>query len=123
MITDSAVFASVAVRAGALIDSMTMNRAEPYFAGNPTPVKNATCAVAEVIHRFSLAALDTSTGHGPVVSEKNDGFSVAYEKVISPDTSYGLKSMNLVIYQTVERYLRWTGLMYAGVGICEQTLT
>ena len=116
-VLDAEVFDSLAVRASAIIDSMTLRRAEPYFAGNPEPVSNATCAVVEVIHRFSLAALDTSSGHGPVVSEKNDGFAVNYADPINPDSTYGLKSMDASIYRAAEVYLRWTGLLYAGVAM------
>lgn len=122
-ITEQEIFDSFAVRASALIDSMTMSRAEPYHLGNPDPVKKATCAVVDALHRFSLATMDTSTGHGPVVSEKNDGFAVNYAEPVNPDSIYGLQSMNRRLYAEAEMYLRWTGLLYSGVALCAPTLT
>lgn len=120
-VTDQTTFESLAVRASAFIDGVTMNRAAAYFLGNPEPIKKATCAVVDALQRFSLAAMDTSTGHGPVVSEKNDGFSVTYAEPVNPDSIYGLQSQNRKLFAEAELYLRWTGLLYSGVALCAPT--
>ena len=123
VITDAVKFQQFALRASNYVDNMTMMRAQPYFLGNPTPVKNATCAAAEVLYRFSLNEIiqDSSSGlaHGAVVSEKNDGFSIAYsdQGVLNPDSDTGARAMQSRIAQAIEQYLRWTGLMYSGVAV------
>ena len=123
VITDAFKFQQFALRASNYVDNMTMMRAQPYFLGNPAPVKNATCPAAEVLYRFSLNEIiqDSSSGlaHGAVVSEKNDGFSIAYsdQGVLNPDSDTGARAMQSRIAQAIEQYLRWTGLMYSGVAV------
>ena len=123
VIADETKFQQFALRASNYVDNMTMMRAQPYFLGNPTPIKNATCAAAEVLYRFSLNEImqDSSSGlaHGAVVSEKNDGFSVAYADsgALNPDSDTGARAIQSRVAQAIEQYLRWTGLLYAGVAV------
>ena len=88
---DSGSFKQLSLRASALVNSYTFGRAE---ASELDAVKDAVCAVAEVIHRHEK--------NKNIKSENNDGYSVTYseqECKLSDD-----------IYNTVMTHLQHTGL-------------
>nr|DAE41484.1 MAG TPA: Head Tail Connector Protein [Caudoviricetes sp.] len=62
-------FNSFAVRACAYVNKITFGRAEA--TADTAGVKNAVCAVCEVLHRY-----DAREG---ISSENNDGYSVTYK--------------------------------------------
>jgi len=110
-------FGRLALRASEAIDDLTKNRAEGYHRGNPAPVANATCAVAEVIFQFEgfRRTLHGAGSGGVVTAESNDGASWTYAAPIDPNTEQGQKAYRQQILEACIKYLRWTGLLYAGV--------
>ena len=112
-------FPRLILRASEAIDDLTRNRAEGYHLGNPAPVANAACAVAEVMFQFEglQRAASGSSGGQVVASESNDGASWTYATPIDPNTAQGQKAYQQQLYAAAEKYLRWTGLLYAGVAV------
>ena len=101
-------FPRLALRASAIIDQLTFNRAVT-DTDNTTAIKNATCAVAEEIQTFEQ---DGSVDG--IQSETIGRNSVTY-------TEYGTKRMTASQkYQAAAfLYLASTGLMFAGFAVDE----
>jgi hypothetical protein len=106
-------FGRLIIRASAMIDNFSLNRAEAYYSTNPLPLQHAACAVAEVIRRFER--LSRGVDAKPVVTETNDGFSQTYAQPLDPDSVAGQKAFQIQAYAAAEMFMRWTGLLYTGV--------
>lgn len=96
LIDSSSVFDSLAVRAQAYIERITLGRAKQ--SSETDAVKNAICAVCEVYYQHDARA--------GIVSENNDGYSVTY----SSDGRFVEK----LLYETASLYLP-AELLYRGV--------
>lgn len=96
-------FPALAVRASREIDLITMGKIAGTEWADNAAVKNAVCAVAEVIHaddaRQSAVGFKTSETVGRV--------SVSYQEAVPLDAQ---------IYSAVKAYLFTTGLLYRGCG-------
>jgi hypothetical protein len=102
----SADFAALALRASAVIDRITFQRAAVDFAANTnvTAIKNAMCAVAEELQRQ-----DRAGGLDAITSESQGRYSVSY--AVNSERS----KTNLQKQQDAARlYLDGTFLMFAG---------
>jgi hypothetical protein len=96
-------FPQLALRASAVIDQITFNRAAD-DTDNVTAIKNAMCAVAEELQRQ-----DKSGSVDGVASESQGRYSVSY--LASSNRS---KSNLAKLYDAASLWLANTGLMYAG---------
>lgn len=97
-------FKRLALRAKERIDAMTYGRAEAYYARSPTPIANATCALAEAIQQT-----EQETGDGlPVHQERMDKYTVTY----GARTASEQRKREAA---AAGQYLLPTGLLYAGV--------
>ncbi len=84
------------------VDLHTMQRLTfPLPAEVETPVKNAVCAVAEILHAYK--------SHEGLQSENVDGYSKTF--AASDD-----KKLNRDIADAIVLYLGMTGLLYRGCG-------
>jgi hypothetical protein len=106
-------FDRLIIRASAMIDNFTLNRAATYYPTNPLPLQHAACAVAEVIQRFDR--LSRGTDAKPIVTETNDGFSQTYAQPLDPDSVSGQQAFQARAYAAAKMYMSWTGLLYTGV--------
>ena len=111
-------FPMLALRASEIVDDVTRGRAQAFYDKCATPVSKAVCAVAEIMVRQQAAMAIGEDGSARVASESNDGFSVSYEKGINPDSKDGQEAFNAQIHAAIATYLRATGLLYRGVGLC-----
>ena len=105
LIAESA-FPALALRASAVIDAITFNRAAVDFAAstNVTAIKNAMCAVAEELQRQ-----DTSSSADGIQSESQGRYSVAFF-----EHSSRAKSNQTKLEDAAKLWLANTGLMFAG---------
>ena len=105
----SADFAALALRASAVIDQVTYDRAAAIIAaGTPTTsvtaIEMATCAMAE-----QLQVIEASGISGGIKSESIGNNSVTYM-----DGTFATLSTTAKLKQVAKLYLGSTGLMYAG---------
>ena len=96
-------FPALALRASAVIDAITFNRAVD-DTENVTAVKNAMCAVAEELQRQQQAG-----GADGIQSESQGRYSVAFAK-----NSDKMKSNQTKLEDAARVWLGNTGLMFAG---------
>lgn len=96
-------FPQLALRASAVIDQITFNRAAD-DTDNTTAIKNAMCAVAEELQRQDL-----SDGVDGVASESQGQYSVSY--LANSDRS---RSNQSKVQTAASVWLANTALMFAG---------
>lgn len=107
----SASFAQLALRASAVIDSITFNRAgSETDADTVDAIRMATCAVAE-----KLQLLGSDEGNGGIKSESIGSNSVTYQDGSWSTWSYAKKLAN-----AASLYLAATGLMFKGFNTDEE---
>jgi hypothetical protein len=105
----SADFAQLALRASAMIDRLTFNRAAAIIAAN-TPaetvdaIQMATCAVAEEIQ-----SIESAGNNDGISSERIGNYSVTYTANAAAQMT---RSQKLSVAAAL--YLASTGLMYRG---------
>lgn len=83
-------------------------------------VKDALCAIAEIMLDSEISNRADSESVQEVVSESNDGFSVSYARTPASLDSRGRdmqQAINERIYNTAVMYLAQSGLFYRAVGI------
>lgn len=94
-------FENAELEAEAFVNAVTFGRIRK-LPEIPECVKNAVCAVAEIIHRRNEKQNNT------VSSESNDGYSVSYVTATN-DEDYRKELLS-----KVKMWLSGTGLMYKG---------
>lgn len=99
-----AEFDRSALRASVYLGSLTMGNIP--VDSVPDSVKNACCAVAEVIY---IAEQQTTASN--VISERIGDYSVSYD-VINTDKVYKKQLLD-----AAKLYLSGTGLLFRGIGI------
>ncbi len=110
-ITDEAEYARLARRATEEVEYYTFGRSAS--ASDAEAVKNATCAVAEVLRRMEES---DPTRKGQIQSERLDEYSVTH--VTPYNTAQGWEaSRRRQIQSALRLHLAGTGLLYAGVGL------
>lgn len=111
-------FPMLALRASEIVDDATRGRAIAFFEDDPMPIRRAVCAIAEILLRQQAGMATDAKGDARIASESNDGFSVSYVKSVDPDSKEGQEAYWMQINAAIARYLRNTGLLYRGVGLC-----
>lgn len=106
---DSSIFPRLALRASAVIDQLTFNRAAEYITDDTDAdtidlIKMATCAVAEELYQEEL-----NGGQDGITSERVGNYSVTYSANAQSMMTSGQKRLN-----AASLYLGNTGLMYMG---------
>ena len=112
----AADFPRLAKRASERVDYLTRQRAAAYFEEHPDPIRDATCAVAEILHEGEAAS--ALAGNALVKSESVGGHSVSYAAPEDSGTQAGQAALNARINAAVAQYLGGTGLLYRGVDSC-----
>lgn len=105
-------FPRLEMRAGEQIIYLTNNKVETALASDA--VKNAVCAVAEVLNTHEQMSKDTQGNPipGPIRSEKVGGLSISYA-VDSNGKSELSSRRQAEIYSAAKLYLASTGLLYS----------
>ena len=107
-------FPTVMRDASAFIREITANRVGRDAI--PDDVKDASCAVADVIQAEDDRISSTENGDGrEIKSENTDGYSVSYVTEVTDGQSREEVLWNKK-YQAARPYLIHTGLLYLGVG-------
>ena len=113
----AADFPRLAKRASERVDYLTRQRAAVYFAEvGQDPIRDATCAVAEILRESENAS--ALAGNALVKSESVGGHSVSYAVPDDIGTQVGQTALNARINAAVAQYLGGTGLLYRGVDSC-----
>lgn len=111
-------FENLALRASSKIRNCILNKDISLFQKD---IQNATCSVAEILYNQDLSKerlRKIVNGSDKIISSEKVGdwsrnysnISIEEIKKIS-DEDY----TNILIYETLENYLLWTGLLYSGV--------
>ena len=101
---DEYEFEKLSVKAQRLVDYYTQNRITDVTVN----VKNAVCAVIEILHKYNTVAEAVPVG---VKSEKIDDVDVTYESVNNYTSQ---KQVDKLVYTAIYRALSGTGLLYRG---------
>ena len=106
-------FPAVMRDASAFVREITANRVDPDAI--PEEVKDASCAVADVIQAENDRISNTENGDGrEIKSENTDGYSVSYVTE-GTDGQPRDEVLRKKKYQAARPYLLHTGLLYLGV--------
>jgi hypothetical protein len=105
----SADFAALALRASAVIDAITFNRAEPIVTAATetttiTAIKNAMCAVAEELQRQ-----DSNSNVDGIASESQGQYSVSYVATSNRSKSNTQKLQDAALIWLANTYLMFSG--------------
>ncbi len=111
---DEPTYNALGVRATAYLDSVTMNRLKD-FEEIPEYVKNAFCAVVDVLIFSKEAKENIAGGQGDISSEKTGEESVNYSYGRLTKQAGLSVSLDNQLKNAVCAYLSGTGLLYRGV--------
>ena len=105
-------------RASEQVDAATRNRARDASGGNLRAVKDASCAIAEILQQAENGnpAAVSANGSAPVASEQVGSYRVSYQSAFASVADWEA-STNSRIQSAITKYLAWTGLLYAGVPV------
>lgn len=109
-------FPRLAKRASDRIDILTRSRAVDCYAKYPAPVRDAVCAIAEILQQGERG--NALTGEAVVRSETTGKHSVTYAAVQDASTETGQAALNARINAAAWQYLAHTGILYRGVETC-----
>ena len=110
---DEQKYNALGIRATAYIDSMTMNRLKT-LDEIPECVKNAYCAVIDVLAMAQYAREYIANGEGDISSEKTGEESVNYSYARLSKQAGSAVSLDSQLRNAVYQYLSGTGLLYRG---------
>lgn len=110
---DEQKYNAFGIRATAYIDNMTMNRLKK-LEEMPEYVKNAYCAVIDVLVIAQNAKEHIASGEGDIASEKTGEESVSYSYARLSKQAYSAVSLESQLKNAVCQYLAGTGLLYRG---------
>lgn len=106
-------FTKYAKKASVIIDNVTFQRIQSMAEEEiPSAVREAVCAVAELLRRFDAEKATDAQGR-VIASENNDGFAVSFRDTGTPEAR---SARNAEVFDTIRTYLAATGLMFRGVG-------
>lgn len=108
-------FPRLAERASEKLDALTFYRLVDNFPSDErvsVKVKNAVCAMAELIGDAEKASANIRSAGGGVKSVSSGSESITYADV---NTSASVADFNKMLYAKVKEYLSGTGLLYAGM--------
>lgn len=111
-------FPSLAIKASAYVDWATMNRAKTATGDAADAVKNAVCALAEIIQDGEKLSAISSDTESPIASETVGGWSRSFgSKAVSAS------DLQLIESRKKEAVMMWLapyGLLQArGYGLCQ----
>ena len=110
---DEQKYDALSIEADAYIDSMTLNRLKS-LDEIPDSVKNAYCAVIDVLISAQSAKEHIADGEGDIASEKTGEESVSYSYARLSKQAGSAVSLENQLKNAVCRYLGGTGLLYRG---------
>ena len=110
---DEQKYNALTIQADAYIDELTMNRLKS-LDEIPECVKNAYCAVIDIMAEAQSAKKRIADGQGDIASEKTGEESVSYSYSRLTKTAGASVSLDNRITNTICRYLSGTGLLYRG---------
>lgn len=116
-------FPRLAKRAGEYVDAMTGYQAAAYARErDPSPIRNAVCAIAEVIQQIeqesSFYGGNASVDGMRIETEITGRHHVTYAKRMNTTSKQGQDAIDRAILRTAIPHLYPTGLLYRGVGLC-----
>ena len=111
-------FPRLAQRASEQVDHITRYRAAEYFAVDPDPISNATCAIAEILQQSERGNALNGGGSGSVQAETTGKHQITYADPINTASETGQQAINELIMAAARRFLFPTGLLYRGVMRC-----
>lgn len=111
---DEQKYNALGIRAAAYIDNLTMNRTKE-MTEIPECVKNAFCAVVDVLIAAQNAKESMAEGNGDIASEKTGEESVNYSYSRLSRQAGTAVSLETQIKNAAVLYLSGAGLLYRGV--------
>lgn len=109
-------FPRLAKRASERIDLLTRSRAAAYYGEFPAPVRDAACAIAEILQQAERG--NALAGAAIIQSESTGKHSTTYAATQDASTESGQAALNARINGVAWQYMGYTGLLYRGVETC-----